>query len=325
MRQAREALILKEEMGMANRKEKDGPAVEKRLKISKAQQTILMIVLVASLSLGVCIVLAMHFVKKISFNSEVMKAKDGAISNYEQTIENIGICKKPAGSKYTDAELKACNPNSISSESVPGTLRYKVMEEMAKNRDLESVARKSQDDCIGSDGKKIDYRAKYNTEENEDKKAYYLGMVKMCSSLRVVPDALPSKQNVEALLASLNQIFIISDWDPEALAPSEDAEESIIEGVTPIPVSLSVESTTKKTMNVLNNIERSIRTFDITSASVEWSGNDMLSLNARAQAYYLDVAGIKESEKTVYASKDGQKRAEGGTSGQSTNEEGGSK
>lgn len=297
---------------MANKKDKSGgAAIAKRLKISKAQQTILMIVLGASLALGLCIVLAIHFGKYISFNGKVISAKDKAISNYEKTIENIGICAKPKGKHYTDDELKKCNPNTISSSSIPGTLRYNILEEMAKNTDLESVARHSQSDCVGANGKKIDYRKKYNEEEDEDKRAYYLDMVKMCSSLRVIPDALPAKQNVEALLASLNQIFIISDWDPEALAPSENDEESLVEGVVPIPVTLSVESNAKKTLTVLNNIERSVRTFDITSATIEWSGTDKLSLQANAIAYYLEQAGIKETTETVYASKDAKKSSGG--------------
>ena len=301
---------------MPSKKEKSdnkGPAISKRMKISKAQQTVLMIVLGAAVGVGVCFSLSMHFVKYISFNGKVIDAKDKAIDNYEKTIANIGICAKPKGKHYTDEELKKCNPNTLNSESLSGTLRYNIMEEMARNTDLESVARQSQSDCKTADGKKVDYRKKYDEEQDEDKKAYYLDMVKMCSSLRVIPDALPAKQNVEALLASLNQIFIVSDWDPESLAPSENDEESLVEGVVPIPVTLSVESNSKKTLTVLNNIERSIRTFDITSATVEWSGQDKLSLQANAIAYYLEQAGIKETTETVYASKDAKKASSGGS------------
>ena len=295
---------------MANKDE--GPAVEKRIKISKSQRTILAITLVTSLIVGCCIVLAIHFGKYISFNNKVIKAKDTAISNYETTIKNVGICSAPKGKKYTLAEIKACNPNSLSSSSLSGTLRYNVMEVMSKNEDLETVARESEDDCTGSDGKKIDYQAKYEAEEDEEKRAYYLGMVKMCSSLRVIPDALPAQENVEALLASLNQIFIVSNWDPEALSPSDEEVESEIEGASIIPVSLAVESNPLTTMTVLQNIERSIRTFDITTATVEWQGLDKLSLQAQAEAYYLNEAGVVEATETVYASKEARKLSSSG-------------
>ena len=289
-----------------------GPAIGKRLKISKAQRAVLTIVLITSVVVGVCIVLMIHFVKYISFNSKVITAKDKAISNYETTIKNVGICNKPKGSSYTLDELKKCNPNSLSSASLSGTLRYNVMEVMAENPDLESVARESNGDCLTKDGKKIDWKTRYNLEQNEDKKAFYLDMVKMCSSLRVIPDALPAQKNVEALLASLNQIFIISGWEPEALSPNDTDEESPVEGVEVIPVSLSVESSIPKTMTVLTNIEKSIRTFDITSASIEWSGIDQLSLQAQAVAYYIESEGLQETTETVYATKNARKAAASG-------------
>lgn len=286
-----------------------GGAISKRLKISKAQQTIIMIVLATSVALGLCLVLSIRFVKYISFNSRVIDAKDTAVASYEKTIKNIGICNKPKGSSYTLDELKKCNPNSLSSEQLSGTLRYNIMETMAANTDLESVARESQDDCTTADGKKINWKARYDREEDEDKKAYYLDMVKMCSSLRVIPDALPAQQNVEALLASLNQIFIVSGWDPEALSPNDNEEESPIEGVQTIPVSLSVQSSVAQTMTVLTNIEKSIRTFDISAASIEWSGTDQLSLQAQASAYYLEESGLEEKVETIYASKNARKAA----------------
>ncbi len=289
-----------------------GSAGSKKLKISKAQQTILIITLITSLVVGTCLVLVIHFVQYISFNSKVIAAKDKAVSSYEKTITNIGVCNKPKGKHYTVDELKKCNPNTLSSEQLSGTLRYNIMETMASNADLESVARESQDDCTSSDGKKINWRARYDREENEDKKAYYLGMVKMCSSLRVIPDALPAQKNVEALLASLNQIFIVSGWDPEALSPNESSEDSPYEGVQLIPVSLSVQSSVPQTMKVLTNIEKSIRTFDISAASVEWSG-DQLSLQAQASAYYLEESGLKEKTETVYASKNAKKAAKNGS------------
>ena len=296
---------------MAKSSEKSGPAISKRLKISKAQRTILAIVLVTALLVGLFLVLMIHFGKYISFNAKVITAKDKAVASYEKTLQNVGICTKPKGSSYTLEELRKCNPNALSSEQLSGTLRYNIMETMAANTDLESVARESQDDCTTSDGKKIDWKARYNREENEDKKAYYLDMVKMCSSLRVIPDALPAQKNVEALLASLNQIFIVSNWDPEALSPNENDEESPIAGVQIIPVSLSVQSSVPQTMTVLTNIEKSIRTFEIDAASASWSG-DELSLQAKASAYYLEESGIQEKTETVYASKGARRAAKGG-------------
>lgn len=102
-------------------------------------------------------------------------------------------------------------------------------------------------------------------------------------------------------MASLNQLFIVSDWDPDNISPRDD--EVILDeltGVLAIPVNLRVSGDGATIMRVLGNIDRSIRNFDITSGTVEWS-NSGLSLQARANAYYLDETWGLESEKTIRA------------------------
>ena len=61
----------------------NGPAVEKRLKISKTQQQTLLIALITAVVVGICGVLAVYFGKYIGFNKRVIAAKDSAISDYE--------------------------------------------------------------------------------------------------------------------------------------------------------------------------------------------------------------------------------------------------
>ena len=290
----------------------DGPASSKRLKISKTQQETLLIVLIAAVVLGVCGVLAVFFGKYIGFNSKVLDAKDAAIADYEKTILNIGLCKD------TDREeIRKCNPDTLDSTSMPGSLRYNVMVNMANNSDLESVARESQEDCYDSDGKKIDFQEKFDDTENDEEKARYLAMLKMCSALRVIPDALPAQPNEEALMSSLNQIFNMSNWEPEALSPSGNVVSGT-EGLSTIPVSLSVEANSDKTMNVLNNIERSIRTFDLQTATVSWSGENFLTLQSQGVAYYTEDADVAETNKTVYASSSARKKTNSTSSSSNT-------
>ena len=54
-------------------------------------------------------------------------------------------------------------------------------------------------------------------------------------------------------------------------------------------------------MRVLNNVERSIREFDIERATIEWGSNNTLSLSAEATAYYVDPATITETTETIKA------------------------
>ncbi len=293
-----------------NKKSENGPAVAKRAKISKAKQSMMIITLVGALTVGVCVVLIIHFFKYIQFYGKVINKKDDAITAYEKTITSIGLCPKPKGEHYTDEELSKCNPNSYTPSS--GTLRSNVTDVMAYNTDLESVARDAGADvCYDDSGNKINYQELLKTVSDEEERARYLSLLKVCSSLRVIPDALPGGKNVEALLASLNQIFVISGWEPESLAPSEGAEKASIDGVEAIPVTLSIESTPENTMKVLTNIEKSIRTFDIMNAAIEWAGDERLTLQAQANAYYAKDSGVVESDVVEYATKEAKKKASG--------------
>lgn len=305
--------------------ETDGPAVEKRQKISKAQKQILFTIGGTAVFVGVCIVLVSYCMRLIGYNSRVINEKDKSISNYSNTIKNVGICKVSGSGIISDDELKRCTPNTYLSDSLTGTLRYNVMVKTAENEDLESVARPLQAACYTEDGKrKINFKELYDNAEEEAKKdsekdvdtlkAKYLDMMKSCSALRAIPDALPAQKNTEALLASLDRLFDLADWQPSGLSPNSSSSRSPYKGVSALPVSLSVEANSEKTLSVLSTIERSIRTFDITSATIEWIGEDTLKLGASARAYYTSEQSLSQKTVTVYAdAKKKTRTTSGGT------------
>lgn len=279
----------------------------KKARISKAQQMTMLEVLGASLVLGVCLVLVVFLVKYIVFNTKVIAAKDEAISEYDQTLRNIGICKdSDKNGRLNGKELTDCNPNSVSLNEVEGSLRYNVIDVMAQNEDLETVARQRENDCYDEDGRKIDFYKLYNQTSDELQKQQYLQLTKVCSALRVIPDALPAQENTEALMASLNQIFILSNWEPESLAPRDDMVTSKYAKLGVIPTSLRIEGVDGATIRTLVNLERSIRDFDISTAVFEWTNNG-ISVQASTNAYYLNTTGDLEEKVTVYASDKGGK------------------
>ena len=277
-------------------------SITKRLKISKAQQNMLGAVLVSSMILGVCLVLAFYLVEYIGFNATVIGEKDAAVTGYSETIRKLGVCDKPNGKIYSDTELQHCNPNKVKAEDVADSLRYDVLVNMAQNESLESVARESVGECYNSiTGEKYDYEywnKKYNRAKTEDSRKYYIQIIGLCSALRAIPDALPASKNELALMASLDKIFEISKWTPEALSPGGDTE-SKIEGLGAIELTLSVEANGEITLNALNNIEKSVRDFEINSATIEWIGDQQLNLDARATAFYTEVQGLNELTETV--------------------------
>lgn len=284
-------------------------AASKKLKISEAQQYTILSVLGASILLGISIALVLHFIQLISFNTKVIMAEEASIANYSKVIKNTGICKAPKGDIYSNEELDACNPDNIEVTEIEGTLRANILQNLAANEALNSVPKENSSDCLNSDGKNFTYKelmSNYEKATSTEELVAASQAIKRCSALRVIPDALPSYRNSEALLASLNKIFTVSDWEPEFISPGGNSSDfssdpNVEAGLNPIVVNLSVEANTGTTMRVLKNIERSIREFNIGKASFEWSGNDSLLLQAQAAAYYVNKSSITESSQSITA------------------------
>ena len=289
-------------------------AIGKRAKISEAQQYMLFAVLGASIFLGIAVSLVSHFVKQISFNADVIIAEDQAIDAYSDLIKSVGICKKPAKKAYTPSELSSCNPNTIKLSEIPGTLRANILENLAANNALNSVPKDSSSSCINPQTDK-NYTYKelnsiYNDAKTEKDQIAASQLIKTCSALRVIPDALPAFKNEEALLASLNKLFIQSGDEPESLSPSGTTSVSELgAGLNAIVVNLALdEASTEQTMRLLTNIERSIREFNIETATLSWSGSSSLSFRAKATAFYRDESSVVETNKTIKAEQEGNKK-----------------
>lgn len=278
-------------------------AVGKRAKISEAQQHMLLAILGASLFLGVAVSLVSHFVQQISFNTKVIMAEEESIADYSKVIKNTGTCKSPSGSVYSDDELSRCDPNSIEVSEVPGTLRANILENLASNEALNSVPKEDNSSCVDSEGKTYTYKElmnNYNSARGSEQLQAASALIKSCSALRIIPDALPSYKNEEALLASLNKLFTVSGWEPESIMPGgtvpEDTE--VIENLNPISVNFSIDANTGTVTRVLDSIERSIREFNINRISIEWN-NDELNFQTQATAYYMNTSTINETSKTI--------------------------
>ena len=282
-------------------------AIAKRARISKAETTMIVAVLGTGLVLGVAISVIMRFVNQINFNSRVIAEEEKAIVAYSDTIKNIGICTKPAGQIYTDDELKKCVPNSISVDQVPGTLRANILSNMAQNEALNSVPKDNTSSCINSaTGKTYTYEEMQDIADSAETSEAQLAaseLIQSCSALRVIPDALPAFKNEEALLSSLNKIFLMSNWEPESLSPTgSSATASFGTNLNTFTVRLAVEANTETTMSILNDIERSIREFNIERATIEWSSNSTLTLQAQATAYYMTPTTLNQTTRTIRAS-----------------------
>ncbi len=279
-------------------------AILKRAKITKAQQYTLYAVLGAAIALGASLAIINHAINKISFNSNVIAAEEQAIVTYTNAVKNIGICKKPAGAVYNLNEIKACNPNSVSVSSVPGTLRYDIMNNLAASEVLGSVPKENTKNCLNPATKKSytydEMNELYNQANTEEAMEAASELIESCSALRIIPDALPAFKNEEALLSSLNKIFLLSGWEPESLSPTGTSTTSSLgTNLNTFSVRLSVEADSATTLTVLDNIERSIREFNIERATIEWGGDNSLILQAQATAFYMTPSTLTETTKTI--------------------------
>ncbi|MBR3256836.1 hypothetical protein IKG02_00920 [Candidatus Saccharibacteria bacterium] len=280
---------------------KNGNDMLKKLKIGKAQQTMLGAVAVASFVLGICLVIAVYFLKYIRFDAAIISEKDKAIDGYNDTIKNIGICTKPRGKTYSAKELERCVPDEVSVDDVSGSLRANVLINMAQNENLESVARNGLSVCVDSStGEKLSYERlmrRYENSTSEEDRLKYYQIYTMCSALRAIPDALPAAKNELALMASIDKIFKVSGWEPDNITPGGDAE-SAFGGLGATSISISMQTSSETAIRVLRNLEKSIRDIDVEGLSLEWSGG-RLNLSAKAKAYYTEPVEISEGIVTV--------------------------
>ncbi len=274
-------------------------AVEKRAKISTAQQYMILSVMAASAVLGISISLVIHFTKVISFNSNVIAEQERSVVSYSNLIRDTGICKSPKGSIYSDQEINTCNTDAIELSEIRGTLRQKVLEDLASNEALNSVEKEDSNTCKDESGKALTYKdieEKYNKANNSIDLAKASELIKTCSALRVIPDALPIGKNDEALLSSLDKISRLSNWQPDSLAPGNSSlSNNGLPGLNQTDLSLRFTGGVSSIMTSLHDIERSIREFDTTSFSIEWRNNE-LETNLSLHSYYMDPSTIKESE-----------------------------
>lgn len=198
-------------------------------------------------------------------------------------------------------------------KSIQGSLKVisSKVAEMSQSERLEAVARSRSTDCTEQILKGL-----ANAEDIED-----VELARTCTALRVIPDALPSKMNVEATLASMNQLLnwsnggagieSISGADVGATALSDDLT------VSSVGASISLSDEAKNVRNSLDLIERSIRNFDIVSTNISWVDTYDEHGNAKAskkielvglyRAYYANGVKIEKKTKKICADDKSEK------------------
>lgn len=275
----------------------DGASVLKRLKITKAQRTMFVAVCLASIALGVTFVLVVYFAKVISFQGKLLTQKGYVVDALKQDQTNLS---QLAG--------------QISS--------------LTKNENLESVARtRTVTDCSGYYGIDMSLEG-VKTEEEVEK-------VRRCSSLRVIPDAMPATSGTVSLddvdTTTRIQLDLIMDRAGVDLSADSDSavsvEEtgysgsststsgSILEPYSMLEVNVNIDGDLSKMKTFLSTIDKTIRNFDLQNATIEIPSGDTsnFTFSGSYYAYYTNPVDLQIQKRTICADEKNEKcRAAGG-------------
>jgi len=260
-----------------------GVAFGKWARIDKAQRNMLLAVCGTSVILGVTVVSIIYFAKVIAFNGKLIGEKDTIIKDYKSIQTSLN------------------------------TIKDKV-ESLKSDEKLEVVSRTRAADCMKLTSK-LNVDEEGESSDEETSVVSDIELARICTSLRVIPDAIPSKENVEATLASLNQLLLWSDGaiqiegisgaDVENATLYDENGTPVQTTLKPIGASLSIDDTTYRVHKALDTIENSIRNYDIASASITFSGDsrdsESIELHTTFRAYYSSTAGIEKQSKKVCA------------------------
>jgi hypothetical protein len=239
-----------------------------QLKFDEVTRTILIVVCIASVILGVSAVGGIYLAKRIAFSARLIGDKTAIINDYGKSYDSL---------------------NRLNGE----------INELASNPGLEASARDVQQECKLSDGSIIDFEAELERASAE-RRPVIEELMRQCSALRVIPDALPAVYNDVALMASLNKIFLESGVEPESLSPADSGQAAVgTTGVGAIGVNLRVEDEAVKALGLLNNIEISIRAFDVQRITIEWKGGSQISLRGTANAFYMNSRTVETRTLTI--------------------------
>jgi hypothetical protein len=265
----------------------EGGALLKRIKITKAQRTMFIFVCGASIILGVTAVLGIYFTKTIIFDNKLIKQKDIVINSLKQSQDSLS---------GMSAQIDALTSNEY----------------------LESVSTERSLVFNCEDYSSSSAFSEFKTKEEVEK-------ARRCSSLRVISDAMPSTSAVTASgtqavtlddVRSTTQVQIDLIMDKAQLDSDDDENgtsiddagqsnsselSSLIEPYSMLNIGINASGSLDKMKSFLSTIDKSVRNFDLRSATFEITDGNNLQFNGEYYAYYTNPVNLQIMKRTVCA------------------------
>jgi len=278
---------------MASEKEAgEGGALLKRIKITKAQRTMFIFVCGASMILGVTAVLGIYFTKTIIFDNKLIKQKDIVIDSLKQSQDSL---------EGMSAQIDALTSNEY-------------LESVSTDRSLLFNC----DDYSSSSA-----FSEFDTKEEVEK-------ARRCSSLRVISDAMPSTSGTTASGTSqvtlddvrsttqvqidliMNEAQLDTDDDEngtsidDAGQSSSSELSSLIEPYSMFNIGINASGSLDKMKNFLSTIDKSVRNFDLRSATFEITEGNNLQFSGEYYAYYTTPVNLQVFDRTICADEESE-------------------
>lgn len=260
---------------MASSNKKKTIAFGKSAKIDSAQKNMFIAICLASVAVGITIVLSIYFAKTIKYNSRLIEEKDKTIVGFKANQENITSLKS-------------------------------TVEDLVKNENLEAVARTRAKDCKDNSAKEI---------SNDDFTLDSIEVAKTCSALRVMPDSLPAELNGEAAMSSIMKIVLASNGGTgvnaeRVVLENGDAEEmssDLSDKIHNISVSIDIKDSLSRISGALSTLENSIRNFDINEATISFNDTGEVEFESKYNTYFSDSVNFDVKERVVCANATNKK------------------
>lgn len=119
----------------------------------------------------------------------------------------------------------------------------------------------------------------------------------------LVLDALPSKYDFPALATSIEKMTAISDVELDSFVGEDLSASSVGSQGQPvaveIPFSVSVLGSYENIMKFVDNMQKSIRPFNIIEMSIQASGEGNLQADFRMKTYYLPSKSLEIRKESV--------------------------
>lgn len=120
---------------------------------------------------------------------------------------------------------------------------------------------------------------------------------------RIVLDALPSSYDFPALLSSMTKIFSNNQLSGVGISGSDQSDSAVTTASgtpapIPIPLTINGAGNYSAVLALINDLERSIRPFDITNLQIQGSSSQM-TISASLSTYYQPGKTLNITDKAV--------------------------